>query len=67
MGEERVSESAMLLLQFMATIGQAAVAGAPSAQPYLAAGAIRVVDGIPEFHKDRFLALLADELISEDR
>ena len=65
MDEELTSEIAMALLQAMATIGRAAVAGEPRAQAYLDADAIRIVDGKPQFHKDRFLAVLANDLMSE--
>ena len=63
MDEDLTREVAMALLQAMATIGQAAVAGGPRAKAYLDADAIRIVDGKPQFHKDRFLAVLADDLV----
>ena len=58
-----VSETARLLLCFMQVIGQAAIAGDPVAEPYLNGGAIRVIDGVPAFHKDRFLELLAQQIL----
>ena len=43
-------------------IAQAALAGDPIAQPYLDADAVRILDGKPAFHKERFLALMAKEI-----
>ena len=46
----------------MALIGNAAIAGADIAEPYLDAGAVRIVNGKPEFHRERFLTLLAQQM-----
>lgn len=60
--EEDSKETGLLLLSFMALIGNAAIAGADIADPYLDAGAVRIVNGKPEFHRERFLTLLAQQM-----
>jgi hypothetical protein len=55
-------ESALILLRYMCLIREAALKGDPAAQPYLDAGAIRVVDGEVEFHKDIFLAEMSKSM-----
>ena len=59
---EEIKETALILLAFMELIGQAALAGDPIAQPYLDADAVRILDGKPAVHKERFLALMAKEI-----
>lgn len=58
-------ETALLLLSFMALIGKAAIAGADIAKPYLDAGAVRIVNGEPEFHRDRFIELMAKQMVEQ--
>jgi len=60
------SEMGLQLLRTMVDLGKAAVAGEAIAQPYLDAGAISVVDGEAQFHRDRFLAMLTEQMMRND-
>lgn len=57
-----VESQAMAMLQFMGLVRQAALQGDPLAQPYLDVDAVRVVDGEVQFHKDRFLKVLGEQV-----
>ena len=60
-----VEAQAMTLLKKLAEVGNWAKNGDPRAKPYLDADAVRLVDGTPQFHRDRFLECYAAELTSE--
>lgn len=66
MSEESTSQLAFALLRTMVELGKSAVAGEEIAKPFLDADAIRVVDGVAQFHKDRFLAILAEQMMRTD-
>jgi hypothetical protein len=59
-----VSEQAATLLRKLVEVGEWAIAGDPRAKPYLDAGAVRIVDGNAQFHRDLFLSMYADELVA---
>jgi hypothetical protein len=60
--DDQVRDRAMWLLNLLATVGKWAVSGDSRAEPYLAAGAVRIVDGKPEFHKERFMNVYMREI-----
>ena len=63
---EDIKERALNLLRTMGALGKPAVDGDPIAKPFLDADAIRVDNGVPSFHKDRFLATLFDVMSKND-
>jgi hypothetical protein len=61
-----IEERALNLLRTMGALGKAAVDGDPIAKPFIEADAIRVENGVPIFHKERFLATLFATMSKED-
>lgn len=59
------TEQARTLLRKMVEVEGWVKAGDPRAKPYLDADAVRIVDGKGQFHRDRFLKVYADELVTE--
>jgi hypothetical protein len=62
--ENEIPEEAKILLSLMKLIGDAAVEGDDLAKPYIDANAVRVVDGVAEFHKERFLTTVAKQMVT---
>jgi hypothetical protein len=60
--DDEIRDRAMWLLNLLATVGKWAVSGDSRAEPYLAAGAVRIVDGHPEFHKQRFIDVYVQQM-----
>jgi hypothetical protein len=60
-----VSERAKIVLKKLVEVEGWAKSGDPRAKPYLDNGAVRIVAGKAEFHRDRFFDVYADELFKE--
>jgi len=63
--EQQISDRAKVLLRKLVEVEGWVKKGDPRADPYLKADAVRNVDGTPQFHRERFIAVYTDELIRE--
>lgn len=57
-----VSDLAITMLKLMFQVEDWLAASDPRAQPWIDAGAVRMVDGQPQFHLERFTAIATKEI-----